>query len=160
MTNAGGELLAEVLKFMRRYDLVDTQFGSMAVNSSQFVFNLRKGRQCRPATVERVRAFMAAGDPRPPGSRSRFARRYAMTVKRNAAAEAHARVFRSTDEVERAKTFLRRDGLNVFDAGVHAESPRQRRALRGKIGVARKTGTQLYDRDEFLDLARRRGWTG
>lgn len=54
-------LLREVEKFIRRSDIAPTRFGREAVGDPRFVFDLRKGRDPRPRTVERVRAFLEAG---------------------------------------------------------------------------------------------------
>jgi len=51
-------LLREVEKFLRRYDTAPTRFGRDAVGDPRFVFDLRKGRDPRPRTVERVLAYL------------------------------------------------------------------------------------------------------
>lgn len=152
-----GELLREVEAFMARYEVVDTQFGSMAVGSSKFVFDLRKGRQPRPKTIARCAEFMAMGNPWHRFPKSRFARKYAKTVKRNAEADRQQREFIATDPLEQAKIFLRRQGFNCFNATVMAgTNVKMQRTLVGMVYV----GMKLLDRDELLAMARRRGWTG
>lgn len=37
-----------------------TRFGREAVSDPRFVFDLRRGREPRPQTIERVRAFLEA----------------------------------------------------------------------------------------------------
>lgn len=54
-------LLREVEKFLRRSDIAPTRFGREAVGDPRFVFDLRRGRDPRPRTVERVRAFLEGG---------------------------------------------------------------------------------------------------
>ena len=54
-------LLTEVEKFLRRSEIAPTRFGREAVGDPRFVFDLRKGRDPRPRTIERVRAFLEAG---------------------------------------------------------------------------------------------------
>ena len=54
-------LLREVEKFLRRSDIAPTRFGKEAVGDPRFVFDLRNGRDPRPRTIERVRAFLEAG---------------------------------------------------------------------------------------------------
>ncbi len=51
-------LLREVEKFLRQGDLAPTRFGREVVGDPRFVFDLRKGRDPRPRTVARVRAYM------------------------------------------------------------------------------------------------------
>ena len=49
-------LLREVEKFLRQSDIPPTRFGREAMRD--FVFDLRNGRDPRPGTVERVRAYL------------------------------------------------------------------------------------------------------
>lgn len=42
-----------------RYGLAPARFGRMAVRDPRFVFDLRRGREPRPATEARVRAFIS-----------------------------------------------------------------------------------------------------
>jgi hypothetical protein len=51
-------LLREVEKFLRQSDVAPTRFGRDAVGDPRFVFDLRNGRDPRPATVARVRAYL------------------------------------------------------------------------------------------------------
>ena len=53
-------LLREVEKFLRRWEIPPTRFGRDAVGDPRFVFDLRNGREPRPATVERVQAYLEA----------------------------------------------------------------------------------------------------
>lgn len=53
-------LLREVEKFLRRNDTAPTRFGRDVVGDPRFVFDLRNGRDPRPATVARVRAYLEA----------------------------------------------------------------------------------------------------
>ena len=53
-------LLREVEKFLRRSDVAPTRFGREAVGDPRFVFDLRNGRDPRPTTVARVRAYLEA----------------------------------------------------------------------------------------------------
>lgn len=53
-------LLREIEKFIRSQDIPPTRFGRDAVGDPRFVFDLRRGREPRPATVERVREFLEA----------------------------------------------------------------------------------------------------
>jgi hypothetical protein len=54
-------LLREVEKFIRRSDIAPTRFGREAVGDPRCVFDLRRGRDPRPRTIARVRAFLEAG---------------------------------------------------------------------------------------------------
>jgi hypothetical protein len=54
-------LLREVEKFLRRSDVAPTRFGRDALGDPRFVFDLRNGRDPRPETVERVRAYLGSG---------------------------------------------------------------------------------------------------
>ena len=51
-------LLRDVEKFLNRSDTPPTRFGREAVGDPRFVFDLRNGREPRPRTVLRVRAFL------------------------------------------------------------------------------------------------------
>ena len=51
-------LLREVEKFLRQCDVAPTTFGRRAVGDPRFVFDLRNGRDPRPSTVARVRAYL------------------------------------------------------------------------------------------------------
>ena len=53
-------LLREVEKFLRQNGTAPTRFGRDAVGDPRFVFDLRNGRDPRPRTVERVRAYLEA----------------------------------------------------------------------------------------------------
>ena len=53
-------LLREVEKYLRRSDVPPTRFGREVVGDPRFVFDLRNGRDPRPATVARVRAYLEA----------------------------------------------------------------------------------------------------
>lgn len=54
------QLLREVEKFLRLNDLPPTKFGREAMGDPRFVFDLRNGRDPRPRTVARVRAYLEA----------------------------------------------------------------------------------------------------
>jgi len=51
-------LLRDVEKFLRQNDTPPTRFGREAVGDPRFVFDLRNGRDPRPRTIERVRAYL------------------------------------------------------------------------------------------------------
>ena len=51
-------LLREVEKFLNRSQIAPTRFGRDAVGDPRFVFDLRRGREPSPTTVEPVRAFL------------------------------------------------------------------------------------------------------
>ena len=51
-------LLREVERFLRQSDVAPTRFGREAVGDPRFVFDLRNGRDPRPVTVARVRAYL------------------------------------------------------------------------------------------------------
>jgi hypothetical protein len=53
-------LLKEVEKFLRRNDAAPTRFGRDLVGDPRFVFDLRNGRDPRPAAVARVLAHLEA----------------------------------------------------------------------------------------------------
>jgi hypothetical protein len=54
-------LLYEVEKFLRQTHTPPTRFGREAIGDPRFVFDLRRGREPRPRTVRRVRAFLEIG---------------------------------------------------------------------------------------------------
>ena len=51
-------LLREVEKFLRQSDVPPTRFGREVVGDPRFVFDLRNGRDPRPRTIARVRAYL------------------------------------------------------------------------------------------------------
>lgn len=53
-------LLREVEKFLRRSEIAPTRFGRDVVGDPRFVFDLRNGRDPRPQTIARVRAYLEA----------------------------------------------------------------------------------------------------
>lgn len=53
-------LLREVERFLRLKDTPPTKFGREAMGDPRFVFDLRNGRDPRPRTIERVRAYLEA----------------------------------------------------------------------------------------------------
>jgi len=55
------DLLRDVEKYLRRNDTPPTRFGREVVGDPRFVFDLRNGRDPRPATVRRVRAYIHGG---------------------------------------------------------------------------------------------------
>ena len=54
-------LLREVEIFLRQSEVTPTRFGRDVVGDPRFVFDLRNGRDPRPKTVARVRAYLEAG---------------------------------------------------------------------------------------------------
>ena len=51
-------LLKEVEKYLRQNGTPPTRFGREVLGDPRFVFDLRNGRDPRPVTVDRVRAFL------------------------------------------------------------------------------------------------------
>lgn len=51
-------LLREVEKFLRQFDIPPTRFGREVLGDPRFVEDLRNGRDPRPATVAKVRAYL------------------------------------------------------------------------------------------------------
>lgn len=54
------DLLAEIRAFCAARDMAPTRFGKEALSDPAFVSNLATGRECRRATISKVRAFMAS----------------------------------------------------------------------------------------------------
>ncbi len=54
-------LLRDVEKFLRHSSVPAARFGREVMGDPRFVFDLRNGREPRPLTVARVRAFLEAG---------------------------------------------------------------------------------------------------
>lgn len=52
------ELLKEIGAFLAERGMSKTAFGSAALNDPGFIASLEGGRECRRATIARVRAFM------------------------------------------------------------------------------------------------------
>jgi hypothetical protein len=53
-------LLTIVERYLRKRAIPPSRFGRQAAGDPRLVFDLRRGREPRPATVARVRAFIAA----------------------------------------------------------------------------------------------------
>ena len=53
-------LLRDVEKFLRHSETAPTRFGRDVVGDPRFVFDLRNGRDPRPKTIARVRAYLEA----------------------------------------------------------------------------------------------------
>jgi len=51
-------LLRNIEKYLRESDMAPTRFGRSVVGDPRFVFDLRRGRDPRPQTVERVLAYL------------------------------------------------------------------------------------------------------
>ena len=51
-------LLHRVEKYLRATRIPPTRFGRDVLGDSRFVFDLRSGREPRPATVKKVSAFL------------------------------------------------------------------------------------------------------
>lgn len=47
--------------FLRQNDMPPTKFGRLVARDPRLVFDIRLGRELRPALTERVRAFMQRG---------------------------------------------------------------------------------------------------
>jgi 2,4-dienoyl-CoA reductase-like NADH-dependent reductase (Old Yellow Enzyme family) len=56
-------LLRRIERYLRETDTPATRFGREAVRDPRFVFDLRLGREPRPQTEQRVRAFLDARQP-------------------------------------------------------------------------------------------------
>ena len=54
-------LLRDVEKYLKSNNTPAARFGREAMGDPHFVFDLRRGREPRASTVERVRAFLAIG---------------------------------------------------------------------------------------------------
>ena len=55
-------LIRQIEAYMRRTRVSPSRFGREALGDPNFVTNLREGREPRPATVERVMAFIRTQD--------------------------------------------------------------------------------------------------
>lgn len=55
--------LKEVEGFLTRSKMTATAFGKGAAGDPSFVFDLRNGRSCTLAVVDRVRGWMRANEP-------------------------------------------------------------------------------------------------
>jgi 2,4-dienoyl-CoA reductase-like NADH-dependent reductase (Old Yellow Enzyme family) len=51
-------LLREVEKFLKNSNVPAARFGREAMGDPRFVFDLRRGREPRPRTIERVRLYL------------------------------------------------------------------------------------------------------
>ena len=50
---------AEIEVFLRRTKMAPTRFGRLAARDPRLVFDMRMGRELRPALAERIRSFIA-----------------------------------------------------------------------------------------------------
>ena len=51
-------ILVEIDRFLRRSGMSPTRFGLLAMRDRSLVHDLRRGRELRPETKERIAAFM------------------------------------------------------------------------------------------------------
>ena len=51
-------LLRDVEKYLKSSNTPAARFGREAMGDPRFVFDLRRGREPRPRTIERIRAFL------------------------------------------------------------------------------------------------------
>lgn len=142
-------LLELIDAYRAKHHLTDSQFGSMANREPALVSSLRKGRQCGPRIEEKILAFLKKPPPYRSGRHAAHAAAYRRVKAANIKSEGAARAFRETDPVERAKTYLQRNGFRVFAAVV--VNP----ALDGWVVGCKPA--PLND-NELIDMARRRGW--
>ncbi len=56
-------LLSSIEKYLRHSGTSPTRFGREAVRDPRFVLDLRNGREPRPATISRVKAYLARHQP-------------------------------------------------------------------------------------------------
>jgi 2,4-dienoyl-CoA reductase-like NADH-dependent reductase (Old Yellow Enzyme family) len=54
------QLLREVERFLRNSEIPAARFGREVMRDPRFVFDLRKGREPRTRTINRVRAYLEA----------------------------------------------------------------------------------------------------
>lgn len=59
-------LLQRVEAHMKRLRMPPSRFGREAVGDPKFVFDLRRGRQLRPRTAQRVRDYLDDNAPEQP----------------------------------------------------------------------------------------------
>lgn len=57
-------LIQDVEEFIALHNVAPTTFGNDALGDRHFVFQLRRGRDCKLSTAERVRTFMAEYEPK------------------------------------------------------------------------------------------------
>lgn len=55
------EVLSEIEDFLRTTGMAATAFGSAALNDPTLVHELRRGRECKRATREKIRRFLERG---------------------------------------------------------------------------------------------------
>ena len=52
------QILRDVEKHLKNSNMPAARFGREAMGDQRFVFDLRKGREPRPRTIQRIRAFL------------------------------------------------------------------------------------------------------
>ena len=51
-------LLLAIERYLRAHHMPQTRFGRLAINDPRLVHDLRRGRQLRPETAERIARFL------------------------------------------------------------------------------------------------------
>lgn len=67
------QFISEIETFLVRTKMSVSLFGDLACNDRMFVHDLRRGREPRFSTMEKVRRFMADHGTRPPDASDRAA---------------------------------------------------------------------------------------
>ncbi len=52
------QILRDVEKYLKNSNMPAARFGREAMGDPRFVFDLRNGREPRPRTIQRIRAFL------------------------------------------------------------------------------------------------------
>lgn len=58
------QFLAEIEEYLASMAVAPSMFGRIALNDPGFVYRVRNGGECRPSTMDKVRAYMAANPPK------------------------------------------------------------------------------------------------
>jgi len=51
-------LIRDIESFCAAHSMIETQFGIQCLSDPAFVLRLRRGRDCRYSTIQRVQSFM------------------------------------------------------------------------------------------------------
>lgn len=146
----GPTLLDRVEAFLAEHGIPPTRFGWDTVRSVTLVQRLRQGKTFHRKTLDRIEEALANPPQYRPRTRSQVvASHYRQAMQDNFRADLAERERRLTDPVERAATFIRQRGWQVYRASVHDS------ALDGWF-----VGSTKLSDPELIARAFKYGWGG
>lgn len=123
------EILPDIEKFLAAWGMSPTRFGLLVFKSPSGIANLRKRQSIKPATVARVREFIAGyrPDPATPAAPNRAKPGLVRPAIEQAAGEAIDRVVERNDRAHASRSLVLRRKTNMqaqarIDAGISSGS--------------------------------------